>query len=1034
MVGKEATAVTRFCKIWRSSPRLAVAAARFLPVFLIPIWWLAGAAAEEISPHPIEVSGKSIYRWQIGNADASLLEGDCTLRHGNEEIRADSILLVVDGPIGRVRSRIVIGGFTQGGVRASEPKTLNFLNLNDPKIHFAPIFKGKPKQPPALLPYLREDPEVDPPGSLSIRAPVHQVQFSDPVLTPPTGEATAVAPPIVASPTTAPPIVPSGGITFMTGGGTRSVEILGRGASMSPQIQSIPRPELGETVIVARGGVTVLIRDVTAQLPSGELMELGTISLSADRVVGWLPVLMTDLFNGNADMSQSEGELYLEGDIVFRQGERIIYAQSMYYNINSERGMILDAEAITTIPEYQGIVRLKAEVMEQVSRGNFRAFDAAVTSSRMGVPRYWLQSERLQLTERERLVTDPTTGIVALDRQPHVSSNSNFVYLAGIPVLYWPTFSTSLDRPSFYLTGIKTRNDDNFGTQILLDFDAFQLFGIENAPQGVDWELSLDYLSDRGPAFGSTTQYTLPGLLGIPGPVTGYADSWFIRDRGLDTLGRDRINLVPEKRNRGRSLVRHRHYLPRDYEFIAELGWISDRNFLEQYYENEWDREVDHRTAIRLRKYHHSHMFDLTVSGQLNDFFTTTEQLPALDHYLLGGSILGDRMTWSAHNRVEYSRLNVGDLPIDPAEAALYSPTPGEVNAKGVIASTRQELALPMQVGPVKIVPNISGEAAHYGEGVDGNSVTRLLGQAGLRTSLSAWSVDPTVQSSLLNVRGLAHKVEWTAEYFYADSDTNLDELPLYDPLDDNAQQQFRSRFITQQFGGVLPDRFDPRTYAFRQGFQQLVASPSDEIADDLQQFRVGLHQRWQTKRGLPGRERIADLFRFDLDLLIFPKADRDNFGETVGPFVYDTQYNIGDRVTLLSDGYIDLFDDGLRSISAGFRTSRPGKGDIYVGLLSLEGPISSTVLNSTLNYRMNEKWITTASTTYDFGSTGNVGQSLALTRIGESLLLRLGVNVDAGRDNVGFGFAIEPRFWPRPRLGRIGGQLIPPPGVEGLE
>ena len=100
-------------------------------------------------------------------------------------------------------------------------------------------------------------------------------------------------------------------------------------------------------------------------------MELGTISLSADRVVGWLPGSMTDLFYGNTDMSQSEGELYLEGDIVFRQGERIIYAESMYYNVNSQRGMVLDAEAITTIPEYQGVVRLKAEVLEQVSRGNF---------------------------------------------------------------------------------------------------------------------------------------------------------------------------------------------------------------------------------------------------------------------------------------------------------------------------------------------------------------------------------------------------------------------------------------------------------------------------------------------------------------------------------------------------------------------------------------------------------------------------------------------------------------------------------------
>ncbi len=970
MAGKDATADPRLRKIWRTSPHLAIAAARLIPGLLFLFSLLANAAAQEISPDLIEVSGNSIYRWQIGAADASLLEGDCVLQHGEQRIMADSILLVVDGPIGRVRSRVVIAGLKTSGGIATEPTTFTFLNLNDPRILFTPVFKGKPKTPPALLRYLPANPSIDSPGLPIQRASIQQVQFSEPVL----------APPQLGSPPLSPPQSAPSSVTFMTGGGTRSVEIVGRGASMSTQIQSIPRPELGETVIVARGGVTVLVRDVSAQLSSGEIMELGTISLSADRVVGWFPGLLTDLFTGGADLSQTEGELYLEGDIVFRQGERIIYAESMYYNVNSQTGMILDAEAITTIPEYQGIVRLKAEVLQQVLRGNFRAFDAAVTSSRMGVPRYWLQSERLQLTDRERLVTDPTTGFTTLDREPFVESNNNFVYLAGIPVLYWPTISTSLQQPAYYVTGIKTRSDGNFGTQVLLDFDLFQVFGIENKPQGVDWELSTDYFSDRGPAIGTTLQYSLPGLFGVPGPVKGYFDTWYIHDRGLDTLGRDRVNLTPETRNRGRSLLRHRHYLPNDYELIAQIGWISDRNFLEQYLENEWDQELNHRTGLQLRKYFHSHMFDLTANAQVNDFFTTTEQLPTLDHYMIGGSVFADRLTWSAHNKVGYERLNVGTLPTDPAEAALYtSPLPGEMNAKGVVASTRQELAMPVQVGPLKIVPNVSGEAAHYGEAADGDSLTRLLGQAGIRTSLSAWRVDPTIQSSLLNVRGLAHKVEWTAEYFYADSDTNLDELPLYDPLDDHAQQQFRNRFVTEEFGGTLPAPFDPRTYALRHGFQQLVASPSDVIADDLQQVRVGMHQRWQTKRGLPGRERIADLMRFDIDLLVFPDAARDNFGETVGPLVYDTQYNIGDRVTLLSDGYIDFFDSGLRSINAGFRTSRPGVGDIYMGLLSIDGPVSSTVLNSTLNYRMNEKWITTAGTTYDFGPTGNVGQSLAL-------------------------------------------------------
>jgi hypothetical protein len=82
----------------------------------------------------------------------------------------------------------------------------------------------------------------------------------------------------------------------------------------------------------------------------------------------------------------------------------------------------------------------------------------------------------------------------------------------------------------------------------------------------------------------------------------------------------------------------------------------------------------------------------------------------------------------------------------------------------------------------------------------------------------------------------------------------------------------------------------------------------------------------------------------------------------------------------------------------------------------------------------MNEKWIVSANNIYDFGSAGNVGQNLALTRIGESFLLRFGFDIDRGRDNVGVSVLFEPRFFPSRRVGSIGGQLIPAAGLEGLE
>ncbi len=68
---------------------------------------------------------------------------------------------------------------------------------------------------------------------------------------------------------------------------------------------------------------------------------------------------------------------------MFQQGMRTIYADRMYYNVQAEYGMILGAEVYTDAPQFDGILRLKADVIQQKSRENFLAHQAALTTSRL---------------------------------------------------------------------------------------------------------------------------------------------------------------------------------------------------------------------------------------------------------------------------------------------------------------------------------------------------------------------------------------------------------------------------------------------------------------------------------------------------------------------------------------------------------------------------------------------------------------------------------------------------------------------------
>lgn len=813
-----------------------------------------------------------------------------------------------------------------------------------------------------------------------------------------------------------------------------------------------------ETVALVTGGVRIEIRDVAVENAPPELQDLGTIEIEADSAVLWTRGLQGS--NGapgqpKFDPSQAPWEIYLEGNIIFLQGRRAVYAERMYYNVKEKNGVVRDSEMLAPVQDYEGLLRLKADVLQMVDQQHFEAYGAALTSSLIGYPRYWLQSDQISIEDKQVVRTDPQTGLPAIDpitRKPDVehdflaTSSNNFLYVGGWPVLYWPTIATDLSKPTYYIDKIKIKNDNVFGTQIFADWDTFQVLGIDEPPEGVDWTYSTDYLSDRGFAGGTRIEYDRGEGIALFGNNRGMLDIWGIHDSGVDNLGLDRRALTPEEEFRGRALWRHRHELANDVQFSGELGFITDRDFLEQYIETEWDQDKDQTTGFEFKKYMNHQTVDLAANIQLNDFFTQTQWWPRLDHHLLGHSLFNDRVTWNAHSHVGYAKLSNATAPVDPANAAKFDwlaweefGTPAvQDDREGIRAATRHEFDLPVDLGPIRFVPYVLGEAAYWGEDIAGNDDTRLYGQTGVRASLPMWNVDPTVQSSLLNLNGLAHKVTFEGEISYADADRDMTTLPLYDPLDDDSIEFFRRRVLFDTFGlaagANAPLRFDERFYAHRFGLQGWVTSPSTEIADDLTVVRTAVRQRWQTKRGMPGRERIVDWIVLDMEGSYFPDANRDNFGQNVGMLNYDFRWHLGDRLALLSDGYADLFTDGLKTFSVGGLISRPGLGRTYWGFRSIEGPITSNIVNGSLSYRMSEKWILTAGASYDLGPTGNIGQSFGLTRIGESTFSRFGFNIDESRNSFGVRFSIEPRFLPRSRLGNVAGIQVPPSGARRLE
>ena len=62
------------------------------------------------------------------------------------------------------------------------------------------------------------------------------------------------------------------------------------------------------------------------------------------------------------------------------------------------------------------------------------------------------------------------------------------------------------------------------------------------------------------------------------------------------------------------------------------------------------------------------------------------------------------------------------------------------------------------------------------------------------------------------------------------------------------------------------------------------------------------------------------------------------NAGTAVGLMDYDFRWHIGDRTSILSDGYADRFGDGLKTASIGLLLNRPARGNFYIGFRSATG------------------------------------------------------------------------------------------------
>ena len=172
---------------------------------------------------------------------------------------------------------------------------------------------------------------------------------------------------------------------------------------------------------------------------------------------------------------------------------------------------------------------------------------------------------------------------------------------------------------------------------------------------------------------------------------------------------------------------------------------------------------------------------------------------------------------------------------------------------------------------------------------------------------MTAWKVYPDVENEILNIHGLNNKMSFYSDFRAAYANHQLNSIAVQDDLDDNTYEFVRRYFaMTSWTGGILPFPYDPRHLILRRALSPITGTT--DIQASITTLQLGLHQRLQTKRGPEGKRRIVDWMTLDLSGTYFPDAQRDNFGKPWGQTMYNYQWFVGDRTSIISYGWFDFW------------------------------------------------------------------------------------------------------------------------------
>lgn len=715
------------------------------------------------------------------------------------------------------------------------------------------------------------------------------------------------------------------------------------------------------------------------------------IELQADNIVLWRYSDDPNRSEAGSLVGEQEGigEVYIAGDVQLRQGQRTIRASELYYDLRHSRGLAREAvlqtyDTMRNIPVY-----IRAAELRQIAANQFEAEDITLTTSEFHTPQTSITAARLQVIDN---TVDRDQGGKAADSQFDAKMDDVRFKYYDTTLFAWPSLRPNFQRPDVPIRSVRVGNDSTYGTSVETRWFLSRILGLRE-PEGTDGTLALDYFSERGVGGGIDIEYERENYFGR---VLGYV----IDDDGEDRLSRTEKNVEVTKDTRGRFAFQHRHFLPYNWQLTTEASYLSDENFLEQYYRGEFNMGKEQETLVHVKRIEDNWGLSLLGKARVNDFLDKVEQQPTAEFHWTGQSFLDDRLTFYSDNQVSRYRYLYGTDSTDLGPESFFTYT-----------MTRNEIDMPLAVGKSKIVPFVAGTFGYEDGGgfqtsLDGSPAepqdTVWIGEGGVRLSTQPfWKVYPSAKSQFWDIDQLRHII----------------------------QPQITAVAYTN----------------------------SDQVEEQRDTLDFGISQRWQTKRGPEGRRRTVDWLRLDVDFVWVNNSGDETAGpdqfiwnkpfvplvnqmgsvllpqdrRTTGIFGPRRNYvgaemalRLSDTTAILGDMNIDMQSGVAQQIDVGFSRLCWPNLSYYVGSRYLRRIESgeergSNAVTFAATYVIDPRYTGVFSQQYDFDYGAGIRSDITLIRKYHRMNLALTVSADESLDERRIVLSLWPQGVPELAIGQ---------------